>query len=143
MIFLSISCFFASNIFKPIFIANEIIIPYGITPFDICQENPILWNYIKIFFIIFYLFANFVLIDFIYNLFFNRFIFKKKCPKNKKLINKKNNNYLNLLIGENKNKEKIYIPESGLFQNILITRNNRFWKNKFCHVPLYKTIFRI
>ena len=116
------------------------------SPFDICQQHPILWKYIKLIFIICYLISNFILSNFIYNRFlikFNYFNIPHKKIKINNLKNKYNSNKLNLLIGENKNKEKIYIPESGLFQNFLITRNNWFWKNKFGYVSLYKTNYGI
>lgn len=130
MLFLIISFLFAYNIFFPIYNAEEIIIPYGLHPFDICQKNPVLWQYIKLIFIICYFISNLVFSNFIYNRFIShlnlKFIFNfKKIKKENKNI--KIGNSLNLLIGETKNKEKVYIPESGLFQNILITRYNRFW----------------
>ena len=118
--FLFISCIIAYYFFYPIFVAEEIIIPYGLSPFDICQKNLVLWKYIKILFIICYIISNFVLINFIYFRFLNKFHFLKNNSKNK-INNKKNINTFNLLIGKNKNNKKIYVPENGLFQNFLIT----------------------
>jgi hypothetical protein len=133
-----ISLYIAYNIFYPIYVSDEIIIPYGVTPFDICEKYPVFWKYLKIIFILCYLFSNLIFSNFIYNRFFNKFIFNKNnIPKNIINKNKKNNDNLNLLIGENINKQKIYIPKSGLFQNILITRNNRIRKNKFCNVSIF------
>ena len=48
IIFLIFSSIFTFNLFYPIYTSKEIIIPYGLHPFDICLENPDLWNYIKI-----------------------------------------------------------------------------------------------
>lgn len=126
-----ISCFISNKIFYPIFVEDKIIIPYGLKPFDICQENPVLWNYIKITFIICYLLSNIIIINLIYVRFLSKFkIFQKKSKNifkiNNSFINKNN---LNLLIGKNINNKKIFIPESGLYQNILITRNYWFWQN--------------
>ena len=45
--------------FYPIYISKEIIIPYGIHPFDICSKNPELWLYIKIIYICIFVFSNF------------------------------------------------------------------------------------
>lgn len=147
MIFLIISIFLAYKTFYPIYIAEEIIIPYGIHPFDICSQNPILWKYIKIIFIISFFISNIFFSNFIYIRILSKFKFfqnsKEKINNNKS--NKKGiNNYsnLNLLIGKENNK-KIFLPESGLYQNFLITRNNRIWKNKFCYVSFHKTIFRV
>ena len=35
-------------ILQPIFQAQELIITYGLKPFDICESNVKLWQYIKI-----------------------------------------------------------------------------------------------
>jgi len=119
---LFISCFFGIIIFYPIYFSKEIIITYGIHPFDICSKNPLLWKYIKIVFIFTYIFSNIIFSIFIYNKFlFN--IFYKKNIKNKNCKKNINNNIsnLNLLIGKDFNNTNIYIPENGLYQNFLIT----------------------
>ena len=101
----------------PVFIANEVIITYGLKPFDICSQNPELWKYLKILYVITFIFSNIIISDFIYKM-----IFSKKIDNKKINMNQPNENELNLLIGENINtKEKIYLPESGLYQNFLIT----------------------
>ena len=117
-----ISCFFGFITFRPIYFSNEIIITYGIHPFDICSKNPLLWKYIKIIFIFTYIFSNIIFSIFIYNKFlFN--VFYKKNIKNKNCKKNINNNIsnLNLLIGKDFNNNNIYIPENGLYQNFLIT----------------------
>lgn len=122
LFFLFISCFFGIIIFYPIYFSKEIIITYGIHPFDICSKNPLLWKYIKIVFIFTYIFSNIIFSIFIYNKFlFN--IFYKKNIKNKNCKKNINNNIsnLNLLIGKDFNNTNIYIPENGLYQNFLIT----------------------
>jgi len=144
-LFSYVSCIIAYNVFKPIFITNELIIPYGLNPFDICQDNPVLWYYLKMIFVIFYLFSSLIISFILFNKIF-RLIkiipiinikkilrkilnknFKKKFNKfsRKKSKNVFNNKSVNILIGEKENGEKIYIPEKGLFQNFLITRYNR------------------
>ena len=115
----------AIKLFSPIYTANEIIITYGIHPFDICSKNPELWKYIKITYIITFIFSNLVIINFVFcKLFKNRKMKNKNHKKNKSAkFNKipKDNN-LNLLIGQSiNNLSKIYVPESGLYQNFLIT----------------------
>lgn len=121
-IFVFISCLFCFNIFYPIYYSNEIIITYGIHPFDICSKNPVLWKYIKITFIFTYIFSNIIFSYFLFNKFFVR-IFSKKLKNIN--INKKNNyinSKFNLIIGKDLNSQKnIIIPESGLYQNFLIT----------------------
>jgi hypothetical protein len=112
------TCFCTWQIFFPIYKAKEIIIDIGFRPFDICYDNPLLWNYIKTTFIIFYMFSNFI---FIYNIFskFNLFI-DYNSTENQSI--EQNNTSLKLLIGKEVSSNKnIYVPESGLYQNFLIT----------------------
>ena len=119
----------------PVFTAKEVVIPYGLKPFDICSSAPDLWKYIKIFYIISFVISNVIISNFIYENLFklrNKKINKKnnykKNKSNYKDRNKnndqniKNENKLNLLIGfDEKTNEDIYLPESGLYQNFLIT----------------------
>lgn len=112
-------CLCAYQLFLPIYKAEEIIIPFGIRPFDICYDNPILWKYIKISFPIFYIFGNFIIITTI----ISRFNFFPKVNLSKK-VNQENyvKSNLQLLIGKDvHSNNNIYIPESGLYQNFLIT----------------------
>ena len=60
-IFSALYCFVGYKFFYSIFIANSVIIPYGIHPFDICIKNPDLWIYIKLAFIITYVFSSFII----------------------------------------------------------------------------------
>ena len=113
------TCFCAWQFFLPIYKAEEIIISVGLRPFDICYDNPNFWNYIKISFVIFYIFANYILI----NTIILRFNLFRKCNLNDShQINENHNSSLQLLIGKDFTSNKnIYIPESGLYQNLLIT----------------------
>ena len=132
--FLLFCSFFNFKIFRPIYEATEVIIPYGIHPFDICTKNPELWQLIKITYIFtssisFFLIGHFVytriilkLIQFFKNIKSNSI---EKNNKNK-IANKnmKSNNFkksLFLKVGKDENKNIVYIPESGLYQNFLIT----------------------
>ena len=92
--FLFISGYFTIKLFYPIYISNEIIIPYGIHPFDICSKSPQLWKYIKIAYIITFIFANIVISNYIYPVIFKN-IKKRKIEKNE---NKIENNKYNILI---------------------------------------------
>lgn len=104
------------KILNPVFTAKEVIIPYGLKPFDICQKNARLWYDIKIIYWITFIFSDLVI---------SNFIFLQIPEKNKKVINTQNNlekEKLELLIGyDTDSKERIYLPESGLYQNFLIT----------------------
>ena len=118
ILFLIISSILIFKFLNPIFSANEIIITYGIEPFDICSKIPELWYYIKIIYVISFIFSNLIYSNFIYSKISKIIkIKKKKIPQNIQKYDK-----LNLLIGyDAKTKENIYVPESGLYQNFLIT----------------------
>lgn len=113
------SCFCAYNLFSIVFNAKEVIISFGIHPFDICYDNPIAWKHIKISSIFFYIFSNFIVINSI----LKRFIlFNKKSSETSIKNTPKENSSLKLLIGHNvSSNSDIYLPESGLYQNFLIT----------------------
>lgn len=76
----------------------------------------------KITFIFTYIFSNIIFSCFLFNKFFLN-IFSKKLKKNNKNENiNYNNSKFNLIIGKDLNsKNNILIPESGLYQNFLIT----------------------
>ena len=124
--FFIFSSFFTVKLFYPIYSSEEIIITYGINPFDICSNNLQLWNIIKLSYIFVFIFSNFTISSFIFNRFFNKFNYLKInsiSTNNKKEIH--SNNFkkdLNLLIGlDSTTNTKVYVPELGLYQNFLIT----------------------
>ena len=124
--------------FKPILTATNLIFPYSLHPFDIANDYPKAWYYIKLF----YCFSLFVTMFLTLNSFTIFFNFKKN-PKKKEntdedLINKNN---LNLLVGINPdNQKQIFITEKGLYQNILVTGTIGSRENKFCNVSIFRTI---
>ena len=114
------------NLFYPIYSSNEIIITYGLHPFDICTKNPELWNLIKIIFIFTFIVSNIVISNFI----FVRIIYKilnKFFVKNhsKKIVKEKlhspKTSDLSLIIGRTQDDKLVSVSESGLYQNFLIT----------------------
>lgn len=123
-------------------ISNEIIITYGVKPFDICQQNPKSWQYLKIIYIIVLLFSNVV-----YSYYITNNIISKKCQKNSSMKKNKNSqkyDKLNLLIGYDANtNENIYVPESGLYQNFLITGTIGSGKTSSAMYPFTRTIIKI
>ena len=105
-------------IFRPIFVLTEIVVPYGIHPIDICY-NSNLWNFIKLSFVFCYIFTIIVL-SLKLLMFYIKFKYRTLI-KSDSLV-KYNNKLISLLIGyDADSKRNIYIPESGLFQNFLIT----------------------
>ena len=129
------------NIFYPIFVSDEIIITYGLHPFNICLKNPLLWKYIKIVFVFTYIFSSFIFSNFIFNQFFARFFIKNdkkiSVSKNPKVDFSK----LNLLIGKFNN-ENVYIPEKGLYQNFLITGTIGSGKTSSAMYPFTKQLLK-
>lgn len=123
-------------ILKPIFQAQELIITYGLKPFDICESNAKLWQYIKLMYIITFFTSNLICSNFVYN----KIPIKKKTEKH---LDTKNDDKLKLLIGYNqKTKEKIYIPKSGLFQNFLITGTIGSGKTSSAMYPFTKQLIK-
>ncbi|MCI8273782.1 MAG: TraM recognition domain-containing protein [Clostridia bacterium] len=113
------SCLNAYKIFLPIFQCEELIISFGLHPFDICYDNPTLWFYIKISFIFFYITSNIILLNSIISLFS---VFQAAYENSENTISPLNNNQFNLLIGKDEStNSNVFIPESGLYQNFLIT----------------------
>ena len=122
LIFLLIFSVIYYHIFLPIYLSSEIIIPYGLNPFDICSQNPKLWNLIKLLFIISFIISNLVISHFIFYRFLRKFFISNNKSQleefNKLSINNSN---LNLLVGKNSDNLDVYVPESGLYQNFIIT----------------------
>ena len=131
--FLFVFSFISFKIFNPIYTATEIIIPYGIHPFDICSKNPQLWDIIKITYIFTSSISFFILGHFIYTRIILKIVqefrniklkFEKKndfVKKDTKHNSKKFQKALSFNIGKDENENIIFIPESGLYQNFLIT----------------------
>ena len=134
--FLFVFSFINFKIFYPIYTATEIIIPYGIHPFDICSKNPQLWSIIKTIYIFTSSISFFLIGHFIYTRIILKIIQElrniklkiKSTNKNSNII-LKNKNFssenskkdLYLKIGKDEKDNVIFIPENGLYQNFLIT----------------------
>ena len=113
--------FYSYKFFLPLYQSKEIIVSFGLHPSDICYDNPYLWNYLKISFIFFYSFSNFIIIN---SLISRLKIFEKNNSSSKYTHQQisLNQSDLHLFIGTNISTNcKIYLPESGLYQNFLIT----------------------
>ncbi len=121
--------------FKPIYIAETIIFPYAINPFNICEEQPFLWNIIKFLSITFCLFSEFII-----SFWFSQKIFLKKVKEKKIEENFISPNTLSLLIGLNNEHHFITIPEKSLYQNILITGTIGTGKTSSAMYPFTKQL---
>ena len=146
LLFVITLCFIAYNFFNPLYTTQEVIITYGIHPFDICSKNPDLWKFFKISYIFVFVFSQFVISYFIYSRILLIFQFlKSKFNKSTKeeisLLTQNYNSRINLLIGIDKNtNSKIYLPESGLYQNFLITGTIGSGKTSSCMYPFTKQL---
>ncbi len=141
-LFVLIFSYFSFLLFYPIFNAKEIIISYGFHPFDICSQNLQLWNLIKIIYIICFLFSNLIYSHFIYTRILVKFpLFKpKNSPNNLSFFLPTTRQTLALLIGEDLSHNKIYIPETGLYQNFLITGTIGSGKTSSAMYPFVKQL---
>lgn len=102
-----------------------------------------LWKYIKITFLFTYIFSNIIFSIFLFNRFFIN-IFSKKSNNIQK-NNSKNYNIskLNLLIGKDLNtNNNLFIPESGLYQNFLITGTIGSGKTSSAMYPFTKQLMK-
>lgn len=117
-IFFIISSIIIFYFFYPVFTAKSVIIPYSLNNLDICERNPDIWLLIKQLFIIFHFLAGLIYSNYIYSRLFTKSA-SSNIPNNPLNLNSENS--LNLLIGKDSNKNNIYLPESSLYQNILIT----------------------
>ncbi len=123
--------------------ADEVIITYGIHPFDICTDNALLWKYIKNIFVITYIFSNIIFLRFLFNKFFINFFVKNANSSLKNNYDKDLSSNLNLLIGKDFNTDmNIYIPESGLYQNFLITGTIGSGKTSSAMYPFTKQLLK-
>lgn len=122
--------------------AKEIIITYGIHPFDICSKNPELWKILKYSYIFFSIFSNLILSYLIYMRILSKihiFSSKNKALQPNYNIKKERQN-LSLLIGKNQLNQNVYIPESGLYQNFLITGTIGSGKTSSAMYPFTKQL---
>ena len=97
-----------------------------------------MWNLIKLLFI----FSNLLNLIIISNTIYSVFSRKKNISKNvsQKEINKNNN--LSLLVGLDDKKNNIYIPEKGLYQNILVTGTIGSGKTSSAMYPFTKQLIQ-
>lgn len=139
--FSSFLCLIGFILFKPIYEANSIIIPYSLHPYDICISYPNVWKNIQFYFIVFYIASSFFSSNSLYSLLF---IHKEHKIKTSKKLNSnikqfKNNNLL-MFVGKNESDNLVYIPEKSLYQNILVTGTIGSGKTSSCMYPFTKQL---
>ncbi len=112
-IFMLIFSFIYFSLFYNIYISDTVIINFAINPFNICERYPNVWLYIKMLNIPFSIISSLICINTVY-----ASIFTRKKEIKRKTNYKDSDLYLKIY---NKGNKELIIPESGLYQNILIT----------------------
>ena len=113
MFFSFFYCYIGYQFFNPIITSESVIIPYGIHPFDICINNPILWKYIKYCFIFTYLFSSIIISNLIYHFILNSFnIFINFLKKSKN--HDSNHNKSNMSFNTNLDTKSNFILNENL-----------------------------
>ncbi len=129
-------------LFKPIYLANSVIIPYSLHPYDICIRYPCAWQKIKFYFVVFYIVSTLLCGNFVCSLLLKK-IFPKilKTSENKKLmLSHSSSKKLCLLVGKDESENLILIPEKGLYQNIFVCGTIGTGKTSSCMYPFTKQL---
>ena len=136
LLFFSITgLIFSLIFFKPIFIANDLIIPYSLEPFNICKKYPEFWYYFKIVYLCLSFISNLIISNSIYFLFFKN----KTTNKNAKEKLTNTISGLSLKVGFC-GESPIYLPEKSLYQNILITGTTGSGKTSSAMYPFCRQL---
>lgn len=127
------------SIFNFIYFSNSVIFNFAIHPFNIVEKNFYLWNFIKFFSIVFYLFSNFIIFYFVFSNFFPK---KHNIKLYNNIIKENSFNSLNLQlnIGYDNENNLITLPEKSLYQNILITGTIGTGKTSSAMYPFTKQL---
>lgn len=124
MLIFIISCLFTIGFFsieflyfRQIILENIFILYLGSFELNLPSKNPVLWENIKLIFLIFTFLANLI----IFNYLIEQLLSVFKHPSHH-ISKYPLSDSINLVIGQKHDSlEKVVIPEKGLFQNILIT----------------------
>lgn len=98
-------------LFKPIFLSSTIEYHSHFKIFNFLIDNPFLWNTTKIVFILSSIFSLLILLNLVFSF----------SQKKSTIHNKNKAPVFGLYVGNDTNNNKVYIPEEGLYQNILVT----------------------
>ncbi len=135
--------FFVFITFRKVFSTNQVLITFSIHPFDICEKYPYFWGEFKKTFIM----TNIISSIIVSNLLSSKILYTSNKKKSTSIpldtLNysiSENNDSLSLLVGLDTNNNKIYIPEKGLFQNILVTGTIGSGKTSSLLYPITKQL---
>ena len=119
-------------IFNPILNSNNVYIDLGFISFNICEKLSFIWKHIYIIYFLLSFLAYFFIGNTIFSHFFKNF-------KNEIKISSIPTG-LNLYIGKSIDNKDIYIEESGLYQNFLITGTIGSGKTSSAMYPFTKQL---
>lgn len=103
--------------FHQIILDDIFILQFGSFALNVPSSNPILWENIKLIFLIFAFLANLITFNYLIEQLLS--VLKHSSTH---ILKYPVSDSLNLVIGQKSDSlEKVFIPEKGLFQNILIT----------------------
>ena len=137
ILFSSLISYFVLKYFAPILSATSLIFPYAVTPFDICNKLPIFWKHLKLFYIFSVCYLSFIF----FNNIFSSFIFRKFKKSVKSSSYSSSSTHLSLYVGNSfETSSKLFIPEKGLYQNILITGTIGSGKTSSAMLPFTKQL---
>lgn len=131
IVFVFIFCFI---LFKDLYTSSEVIISFAVHPFNICEKYPQVWYYIKLTYIPVTIISSLIVINILYSSLFT----KKKTAKEISSI-KSSDLYLQIFNEANSN---LIIPESGLYQNFLITGTIGSGKTSSVMYPFTKQLIK-
>lgn len=131
ILIISLVCYL---LFRDLYTSNEVIFSLAVHPFNICEKYPEVWYYIKLAYIPVTLISSLIFINIIYSSLFT----KKKVLKEISNVKKSD---LNLKIFNETNQDLI-IPESGLYQNFLITGTIGSGKTSSVMYPFTKQLIK-
>ena len=136
--FLSLCIICNILIFHVIYSSRQLTLDYEFLEFNI--TNALTLNKIKYFYIVFFIASRTVLLDRIYE-FKLKEIFKAHSDARLQCIPANGTSTdlnLQLIVGNDVlNNTTFFIPEKGLYQNILITGTTGSRQNKCCNLPIY------
>lgn len=124
----------------PIFYADSIIIPYALHPFDICAKAPTAWSYIKLAYLLTFLYVCLLFSNTLFCLFLKNKLSNISHPN--KSYQTPSDSDLTLYVGTSNDHVPIFIDKEALFQNILITGTIGSGKTSSAMYPFTKQLIR-
>ena len=127
------------KIFNSVLYSSSVLFPYAIHPFDIANLYPTTWKKIKYLFLLSCSISFFLIVNQTINFISTNYKGIPKLKKLKKFSQKEKKCDLSILIGLDNN-IPCFLPEFGLYQNILITGTIGTGKTSSAMYPFTKQL---